>query len=123
MGGVSNSLADVAEYYWKTDLRDTAFGNCTSTSSGTSRDVCENIVRPVSNDANKKQHMNTFTVGLGVSGTLTYDKNYPTQTVGDFVSLTNGTKDWPTPSNGGEAVNIDDLWHAASTAEAGTIPR
>ncbi len=112
VGGVSNSLADVAEYYWKTDLRDTAFGNCTSTSSGTSRDVCENIVRPVSNDANKKQHMNTFTVGLGVSGTLTYDKNYPTQTVGDFVSLTNGTKDWPTPSNGGEAVNIDDLWHA-----------
>ncbi len=112
VGGVSNSLADVAEYYWKTDLRNSAFGNCTSTTSGTSRDVCEDIVRPVANDASKKQHMNTFTIGLGVSGTLTYDKNYPTQTVGDFVSLTNGTKNWPNPTNGGEAINIDDLWHA-----------
>ncbi|HEX5311426.1 pilus assembly protein [Aquabacterium sp.] len=111
-GGASNSLADVAEYYWKTDLRNSAFGNCTSTTSGTSRDVCEDIVRPVANDASKKQHMNTFTIGLGVSGTLTYDKNYPTQTVGDFVSLTNGTKNWPNPANGGEAINIDDLWHA-----------
>lgn len=111
-GGSTNSLADVAEYYWKTDIRNSTFGNCTSSSSGSSRDVCDDIVRPVTNDASTKQHMNTFTIGLGVSGTLAYDKNYPTQTSGDYVDLTSGTKRWPNPSNGGEAINIDDLWHA-----------
>lgn len=111
-GDSFNALADVAEYYWKTDIRNSDYGNCTSSSSGTSRDVCEDIVRPVTNDANKKQHMNSFTIGLGVSGTLTYDKNYPTQVAGDYVDLINGTKNWPNPSDGGEAVNIDDLWHA-----------
>lgn len=115
-GGSLNTLADVAEYYYTTDLRDSSLGNCTSTSSGSSQDVCANIVRPVGSDKAATQHMDTFTIGLGVSGTLPYDKNYLTQTTGSYVSLTNGTLDWPTPqatSSGGNATNVDDLWHAA----------
>lgn len=95
-GGSSNSLADVAEYYWKTDLRPSM----------------DNDVAAVTGDSSTKQHMNTFTVGLGVRGTLTYDSAYLTQTSGDYVNLKNGTKDWPNPDNF-NATRIDDLWHAA----------
>ncbi len=106
--GSSNTLADVAEYYYETDLRTT---NCTSGSSG--QDVCANNVRPVGTDTATWQHMNTFTIGLGASGTLPYDKNYLTQTSGSYVQLRNGTLDWPAPNTSGDATNIDDLWHAA----------
>ncbi|MEJ8812020.1 PilC/PilY family type IV pilus protein [Variovorax ureilyticus] len=113
-GGASNTLADVAEYYYTTDLRDASLNNCTSGSSG--ENVCSDIVRPAGGDTNTKQHMNTFTIGLGVSGTLPYDRNYLTQTVGAFADLKSGALNWPAPaetSNGGNATNVDDLWHAA----------
>ena len=62
------------------------------------------------------QHMTTYTIGLGVNGTLAYDPNYLNQTSGAYVDLKNGTTNWPVPqatSSGGDARNIDDLWHAA----------
>ncbi|MBT2300811.1 pilus assembly protein PilY [Variovorax paradoxus] len=111
-GGDSNTLADVAQYYYATDLRTSALGNCTSTSSGSSQDVCSNIVPPIGSDAATWQHMNTYTIGLGVSGTLTYDRNYLTQTVGSYANLKNGTANWPDPTNDEGASRIDDLWHA-----------
>lgn len=118
-GGSSDSLADVAEYYYVTDLRTATLGNCASTTSGAT-DVCSNIIKASGRDTATWQHMTTFSIGLGVSGTLTYDKNYLTQTSGDYVNLTNGTVNWPVPGNtqstsgsSGDARNIDDLWHAA----------
>ncbi|KAF1046656.1 pilus assembly protein [Xylophilus sp.] len=107
-----NTLADVAEYYYVTDLRTTALGNCTSTTSGSSQDVCSNSVPTSGRDTATHQHMTTFSVGLGVNGTLTYDKDYLTQTSGDYVALTAGTKSWPTPVSN-TALAVDDLWHAA----------
>ncbi|MFZ4551995.1 MAG: pilus assembly protein [Aquabacterium sp.] len=112
-GGTSDTLADVAEYYWKTDLRTSTLGNCSSSASGSSKDVCNNIVPTSTQDPAAYQHMNTFTIGLGVSGTLTYDKNYLTQTSGTYVDLKSGTTNWPSPSSDAGPVNIDDLWHAA----------
>jgi type IV pilus assembly protein PilY1 len=112
-GGVSNTLADVAEYYYITDLRTTAFGNCTSGSSG--NDVCANntMLPNPPLDTATHQHMTTYTVGLGVSGTLAYDANYLTQTSGTYVNLTNGSVVWPDPIASAGAARIDDLWHAA----------
>lgn len=121
-GGTSNTLADVAQYYYKTDLRNGS--NCTSTSSpnGSSQDVCANIVRTTATDPADWQHMNTFTIGLGVSGTLAYDKNYLTQKTGAYADLKSGPLNWPSPGNtnstkdnsiGGDARNVDDLWHTA----------
>jgi len=115
-GGSSDTLADVAEYYYKTDLRDSS--NCTSTSSGTTQNVCSNVVPTSGRDIAKHQHMTTFTIGLGVSGTLTYDRDYLTQTTGSYADLVNGAANWPIPSteisgSSGDARNIDDLWHAA----------
>jgi type IV pilus assembly protein PilY1 len=108
-GGSSNSLADVAEYYFKTDLRSASLNNCQG-ALGTGTDVCGTTV------SNPMQNMITFTIGLGTSGTLKYDPNYKKQTSGDYFELTQGTKVWPIPtdsSNGGDPTNIDDLWHAA----------
>ena len=109
-GGSSDTLADVAEYYYKTDLRSNALGNCSSTSSGGMQDVCADIVPTASGDPEKFQHMNTFTVGLGVNGTLP-------NTSDTLAALTAGSLNWPVPdpnnATGGDARNVDDLWHTA----------
>lgn len=110
--GVDNTLADVAMYYYVNDLRTEALGNCTGAVAN--QNVCENNV-PSDNqrDTNTAQHMTTFTLGLGISGTLTYDKDYLTQTSGDFFNIRQGTKNWPDPIANSGAERIDDLWHAA----------
>lgn len=108
----SNSLADIAKYYYDTDLRDTSLSNCTGSLGF---DVCENNVFVSSTDNNVKQHMTSFTIGLGADGTLNYQSDYLTATSGDFYDLKKGlnSKNWPNPiaNSGGE--RIDDLWHAA----------
>ena len=118
-GGTSDTLADVAQYFYATDLRSSALGNCASTTiGGTVTNVCSNNVPTAGRDLNPAQHMTTFTIGLGLSGTLTYDKDYLRQTTGDFADLISGAKNWPAPTtvlsgSSGDARNIDDLWHAA----------
>lgn len=107
-GGSSNSLADVAMYYYKTDLRNTSLGNCTG-SKGT--DVCSDNVNPSGEDTAGWQHMATFTLGLGAGSSLTYDFNYETQKAGDYYSILQGTKNWPVAA-ADTPTAIDDLWHA-----------
>jgi type IV pilus assembly protein PilY1 len=111
-GGSSNSLADVAMYYYKTDLRDASLNNCQG-ALGAGTNVCGNNVVGQGSDVATWQHMTTFTLGLGVNGILKYDPNYLTQVSGDYNDLKQGTKDWAVPGDGKGAENIDDLWHAA----------
>ncbi|WP_218509590.1 pilus assembly protein [Variovorax sp. dw_308] len=114
----SNTLADVAAYYYNTDLRTTALGN-NSGMLGT--DVASN------NIADAQQRMYTSTIGLGVSGQMQYQSNYSSATSGDYYSVAQGnlatstsclwqgtgtTCTWPTPV-GDTQTTIDDLWHAA----------
>ncbi|MDE2401594.1 MAG: hypothetical protein KGL90_08005 [Burkholderiales bacterium] len=114
-GGSSNSLADVAEYYYVTDLRTPALGNCTG---ALGFDVCNDEVPPSGRDTAATQHMTTFTLGLGVNGTLDYKANYldPNQKTGAYYEILNnlnGTM-WPNPNPTTEdATHVDDLWHAA----------
>ena len=117
-GGVSDSLADVAAYYYKTDLRTSALNNCNG-ALGT--DVCNNNVpgqastdaRLSFGDAGAWQHMSTYTLGLGVGGTLNFDPKYRKATAGDFIDIINRSKNWPLPGPDQSATNTDDLWHAA----------
>ncbi|HEY0586431.1 MAG TPA: PilC/PilY family type IV pilus protein [Pseudoduganella sp.] len=96
------SLADVAYYYYHNDLRPTM----------------ENIVPSAGgdkavNDVATHQHMTTFTLGLGVDGTLAYRNDYKTAKAGDYYKiLQGGTKEWPAPFPNNPTA-IDDLWHAA----------
>lgn len=111
-GGSNDSLADIAMYYYKTDLRDSSLANCQG-ALGSGTDVCANNVAPQGNDVASWQHVTTFTLGLGVNGILKYDKNYLTQVTGDYNDLKQGTKNWSVAGDSKGAENIDDLWHAA----------
>lgn len=108
----SDTLADVAMYYYQTDLRTSALGNCTG-ALGAGTDVCENNVPGSGSDINTQQHMTSFTLGLGVNGTLAYSEDYLSGGSADYESIKQGTKNWPDPINNSGAERIDDLWHAA----------
>lgn len=125
-GGTSNTLADVAQYYYKTDLRTTALGNATG-ALGVS--VAKNDVPKSGDDAASWQHMTTFTLGLGARGRMVYSPTYQTDETGDYYAVKMGLKanssagvcswktdgtvcNWPTPSSN-QPETIDDLWHAA----------
>lgn len=114
----SDSLADIAYYYYHTDLRPAdASGNCI-------RPFCTNNVPTggsnlKTDDAATWQHMTTFTIGLGVDGVLEYQDGYKTSASGDYYNIKNGLAGakWPDPltssSSNTVTERIDDLWHAA----------
>jgi type IV pilus assembly protein PilY1 len=118
----STTLADVAMYYYRTDLRTPDLGNCSVVRDGVTVQVCQNDVAPIKTipeDPNDWQHMNTITLGLGVSGSLNYTSanyNLDTDKNSDFFKITNGTKVWPDPMDKEDGDRIDDLWHAAVNA-------
>ncbi|SHG58399.1 pilus assembly protein [Massilia sp. CF038] len=102
-----DTLADIAYYYYHTDLRT----NCTTP------DLCTNNVPPSGanvdvDDVAQHQHMTTFTVSLGLDGTLNYDDAYKTSTSGDYFDIKQGSKSWPKVTSNSQET-IDDLWHAA----------
>lgn len=109
--GGSETLADVAMYYYKTDLRDTSRGNCVG-ALGAGKDVCKNNVPPGKKDTASNQHMTTFTIGLGVDGNYEFRSDYETASTGTYAQIKNGSLDWP-PAQENMPSAIDDLWHAA----------
>jgi len=129
LGATPDTLADVAQYYWKTDLRDPSQtpdrctgGPVVSGSVTTQNNVCTNDTKY------PRQYMSTYTLGLGASGLMQYQPDYLTATSGDFFSVkqglvanpgtgvcpwqTIGDCNWPKPESNTQS-NIDDLWHAA----------
>ncbi|HLO94394.1 MAG TPA: hypothetical protein VK195_08760, partial [Burkholderiaceae bacterium] len=114
-GGTPDTLADLAYYYYKTDLRSPELKNCTGAMGV---DVCENNV-PAGGleDWATHQHMVFYGLSLGAGNSLKYDKNYMTAASGDFYNIKNGLpatspKEWPTPE-ANTVTAVDDLWHAA----------
>lgn len=140
-GGTSDTLADVAAYYYNTDLRSPVAADGTGTCTGpivppatTPNDLCTDNVPSNGQDVATTQHMTTFTLGLGVRGKMVYSPSYMTDTSGDFKAIATGatansssgicswqangtTCNWPMPgvdsSGNGKIENVDDLWHAA----------
>lgn len=128
-GQTPDTLADVAEYYWKTDLRDPSIspdlctgGPIVGGGQTTYANVCTN------DTLHPRQFMSTYTLGLGASGLMQYQENYDTAATGDFNSVKRGVTadpatgvcswqsggecNWPKPESN-QQTNIDDLWHAA----------
>ncbi len=125
-GGTYNTLADVAEYYYVTDIRDALLANTTG-ALGT--DVTPNNVPTSGLDAASWQHMTTFTLGLGARGSMVFSPTYQTDSTGDFIAVKNGSLadstsgtcswqangtvcNWPIPVSN-MPTTIDDLWHTA----------
>lgn len=108
-GGTSDTLADVAMYYYETDLRSTAtgFANCAGASSvdyptgntpPTYPGVCDNNVPASGRDNSVKQHMTTFTLALGANGKMVYSDTYlnPLNTTSDYHAIAVDTTAHPT---------------------------
>ncbi|MDB5772916.1 MAG: pilY1 [Burkholderia sp.] len=111
-GGASNTLADVAAYYYNTDLRTSP--NCTGAlGTGIGVDICTNNVTGGGSDTNLQQHMTTFTLGLGTNGRLQYAENYLQGGSPDYEKIKQGTMNWPDPISNNGPERIDDLWHTA----------
>lgn len=81
----SETLADVAYYYWKNDLK-----------TGAS---WPDNVRPSTGDPATYQHMVTFGISIGLQGR--FDPTQPPPST------------WRDPTDTEDADRIDDLWHAA----------
>lgn len=90
-----DTLADVAMYYWKNDLRDDL----------------DNVVAINKRNPAFWQHMVTFGVGLGVTGTIDPDTAFSAISSGDNIS-------WPDPTSA-EVHKIDDLLHSAVNSRGG----
>jgi len=122
--GSSDSLSDVAMYYYNTDLRTTALSNDIGALGNS---VSDNNVPTGGDDVAPWQHMNTFTLGLGAPGNMIYSSTYQSDTSGDYYNVKTGatasstvcawqasgsTCTWPLPAADSPSA-IDDLWHAA----------
>ena len=88
----SNTLADVAYYYWEEDLNP---------------NLDNNVPTNFYDNANW-QHMVTYTVGFGLEGNLDPDDYDLT----NIVAENRVYPTWPSPINS-DKERIDDLWHAA----------
>ena len=127
--GGSGTLADVALYYYMTDLRGGVDKNNKPTGPATSPsttpangDVSANNVpsKAGNKDFAQHQHMVTFTLGLA-DGLMLYNFNYETAP-GDFANIKSGVANvcfwatgvcnWPAPQQDKQSA-LDDLWHAA----------
>jgi type IV pilus assembly protein PilY1 len=107
--GSSNTLADVAMYYYKTDLRTTG-------------PVSLDNVPTNAKDTAPHQHMVTFTLGMGLDGLMDFRPDYETAATGDFAKIKNGDPsgcswtsgqcNWPRVTENDPSA-LDDLWHAA----------
>ena len=120
------SIADVALHWYNG-------GSSTSTVSlrpTLEPDMTKPGSVPAANGENTHLHMNTYTLGLGVDGVMTYEASYDTapKPGGDFYNLitqaptgcpwnSGGAYVWPDPDTANTASTVqervDDLWHAA----------
>ena len=107
----SNTLADIAMYFWMTDLQ-----------TGIANEVPTNTADPAF-----WQHMTTFTMGLGFTpvgitptGT-TVPEIFNWADGGTAISSWSNSTSWPQPSNAGDGsiYNIADLAHAAVDGHGG----
>ncbi len=103
--GVSQTLADVAKYYYSTDLRNDLANNVPTNSF----------------DTNSAQRMNTLVLSFGLEGSLNDldDNGWPDV---NGIELTENSSSWGDPTT--SFINeekVNDLWHAAFNSKGAYI--
>lgn len=126
--GNTGSLADLAFKHWRTDLQPgmpnevpafSSNGNTnlpTGTVNGNVPWTAAEYWNP-RNDPARWQHLSTYTIGLGLVGTLTdppWQKG-TFETVGGlgYNQFATGARPWPATGDNFSPGNVYDLWHAA----------
>ncbi|MBD3646249.1 MAG: hypothetical protein HUJ31_02095, partial [Pseudomonadales bacterium] len=105
--GCDVTLADVAMYYYETDLHPTLLDEVPTTARD--RELADDTAFG-SNPDIMHQHMSTFVIGFGVEGSFT-DADIPADFTQSF--------DWGDPTT--EIAKIDDLRHAALNGRGGYL--
>ena len=105
------NLADIAFYYWSTDLRSDLNNNLTPYMPNKTSNASYDYWNP-QNDPATWQHMVTFTIGVGLSQTLTNPAWGGSTYAGGYPGIVAGTTSWPATSSNSPN-NAYDLWHAA----------
>lgn len=88
----SNTIADIAMYYYKTNLRP---------------DLPSGHVPTTADDTNQNLHMVTFAVTLGVKGHI-YGVTH-----NSIAAAFSSTPVWQNPTTARDPMQVDDLYHAA----------
>lgn len=112
-GAGSNTLADIAFYYWRNDVR-ADLPNQVPPSLQAHEQGVENLTPEAywqpANDVAVWQHVNQFVLGFGAGA-------YDPLNSSDFNALLSGTHKWLSPFEGSverqQNARVDDLWHAA----------
>ncbi|MCL2160361.1 MAG: PilC/PilY family type IV pilus protein [Betaproteobacteria bacterium] len=100
----SNTLADIAWYYWNKKLVPAAIANKVPK---TPAPEALGAVPPRYRDSAEHPHMTTFTIGLGVTGNIDKDRAFRAIHDSSIGAIT-----WPNPVNDNNTVEkIDDLLH------------
>lgn len=118
----SNSLADIAFYYWAHSLRSDLgtsstlqympYNKSVAITDSTNKTVSLQPYWNPQNDPASWPHMVTFTVSLGQTSVLTNPAWSGGTYAGGYSGLVTGTTAWPAVSSNSSA-NVYDLWHAA----------
>ena len=98
----SNTLADIAMHYYKTNLRSDLTSGEVPVNNGCNIASPDPIL-----DCNTNLHMNTYTVGLGAKGTI-FGVSHK-ETADAYTTPPN----WPDVNSARDKTQIDDLYHAA----------
>ncbi|MHB8914588.1 MAG: pilus assembly protein [Thiobacillus sp.] len=111
----SNSVADLAFKYWATDLRTDLTNDVVPRTVDRSGTATQQYWNPKNNPATW-QNMSTYTVGLGMTGTLVAPNpvwSGSTFAGAGYTDLSSGAKSWPLTGDSVSPGNVYDLWHAA----------
>lgn len=98
---VSNTMADIAMYFYKTNLRSTL-----TPGQVRIKKACLDATPDPRLDCNKNLHMNTYAVTVGTRGILFNPDAEPPQDAYD------SHPSWPTTFPDRHPSAVDDLWHA-----------
>ena len=111
----SNSVADLAFKFWAQDLRTDLTNNVVPRIVERSSIANQQYWNPKNNPATW-QNMSTYTVGLGMTGTLVAPNPVwagSTFAGAGYTDLSSGAKLWPATGANVSPGNVYDLWHAA----------
>lgn len=106
----SKSLADIAFHYWASDLNQDVDNNVSSHFADRSGTEDDQYWNPKNNPATW-QHMINFTIGLGLTSSLTKPEWTGSTYSGGYAEILSGAQSWPSIST--ESNRVYDLWHAA----------
>lgn len=114
----NRTLADLAFYYWSNDARDDIGNNVKPyipfASKKDVKDLTDAEYFDARNNPATWQHLVNYTIGLGLSGSLTKDPRWEGSTyAGGYGKLIAGTANWPNATSNDADNNVYDLWHAA----------